>query len=390
MSTREKLKELKIIIFFFRFLLVLILVSIVSCQPSPSSLPKVQSQVDEQPKGRIDTQLVLNNAILEQSNKQDNTVWKIKANTITYSEDQKTAILDDVVGNLLQDKQIIFRISAKQGEVKDNGNIIVLKQDIVAQDPRNDSIIKSDAVEWQPQKNLLWIKSGLQGINANLNVTAQTGRYFTNTESLSIEGDVVATTEQPPLQLTSNHLTWDIAQNKVISPETVTIVRYNQTKVTDRLVSDRAELDLTTNIATLTKNIELVSLQPELQAATESLIWNYQSRSGRSDKPIQILDHERKISLTGNQGSFDFEQQIAKLEKGVKGINQQNPSELYAHQLTWQIDTKKLEATGNVIYQQTDPSARLTGEKAVGILSDNNIVVTSNGKKPVTSIIENR
>lgn len=387
MLTRKKLKELKIIILFFRFLLVLTFVTLISCQSSP---PKVQSQVDEKPKSRIDTQLVLNNAILEQSNKLDNTVWKIKADTITYSEDQKIATLDAVIGNLLQDKQIIFRISAKQGEVKDNGNIIVLKQDIVAQDPRNSSIIKSDAVEWQPRKNLLKIESGLQGLNSSLNITAKTGKYFTNTESLSIEGDVVATTEQPPLQLTSDRLTWDIAQNKIVSPEKVKIVRYNQAKVTDRLVSDRAELNLTTNIATLTKNIELVSLQPKLQAATESLTWNYQSRSGRSDKPIQILDQERQISLTGNQGSFDLEQQIAKLEGGTKGINQQNSSELYASKLTWQIDTEKLEAEGNVIYQQTDPPARSTGEKAVGILSDNNIVVTSNGKKQVTSIIEDR
>ena len=363
------------------------LFTLVSCHSSP---PKVQSQVSDTPKSRKDTQLVLNNAILEQSNKRENTVWKIKADTITYSEDQKIATLDKVIGNLLQDNQIIFRISAQQGEVQDNGNIIVLEKDIVAQDPRNESIIKSEAMEWQPQKNLLRIKSGLQGLSSNLNVTAQTGRYLTNTESLSIEGEVVATTEQPPLQLTSDRLTWDIAQNKVISPGQVKIVRYHQAKVTDRLFSDRAELDLTTNIATLTKNIELVSLQPKLQAATESLIWNYQLRSGKSDQPIQILDREDQMSLTGNQGSFNLREQIVKLEGGVKGINKKKSSELYARQLTWQIDTEQVEALGNVIYQQDNPRTRLTGEKAVGTLGNNNIVITSNGKQPVTSIIENQ
>jgi len=383
----EKLREGKTIILFFRFLLIFALITLISCGSSP---PTVHSQVSEKPNNRINTQLVLNNAILEQSNKRDNTVWKLKSDTITYSEDQKIATLDGVVGNLLQDEQIIFRISAKQGEIKDNGNFIILKQDILAQDPRNGSIIKSDAVEWRPQKNLLWIQSGLEGISPNFNVTAQTGKYFTNIESLSIEGDVVATTDQPPLQLTSDRLTWDIVQNKVVSPEPIKIVRYNQTKVTESLVSDRAELDLTTNIAVLNQNIELVSLQPKLQAATESLTWNYQSRSGQSDQPIQILDRENQLSLTGNRGSLNLEKQTAKLEGGVKGINQQKLSELYARQLTWKINTEKIEALGNVVYQQSDPPARLTGEKAVGILSDNNIVVTSDGKKQVTSTIDNK
>ena len=377
----------KIIISLFKFLLVLTLVTLIGCQPSS---PKAQSQVADRPKSRKDTQPVLNNAILEQSNKRENTVWKIKADVITYSEDQKIATLDKVVGNLLQDNQIIFRISAKQGKVRDNGNIIFLKQDIVAQDPRNDSIIKSEEVEWQPQKNLLWIKSGLQGISTNLDVTAQTGKYFTNTESLSIVGEVIATTEQPPLQLTSDRLTWDIAQNKVISPEQVKIVTYNQAQVTDRVVSDRAELDLTTNIATLTKNIELVSLKPKLQAATESLIWNYQLRRGQSNEPIQIIDRDRQISLTGNKGSFDLLGQVVKLEGGVKGVNNQKISELYAQQLTWKVDTTKIEATGNVIYQQDNPRTRLTGEKAVGSLGSNNIVVTSDGQKQVTTTIDNK
>ena len=139
----------------------------------------------------------------------------------------------------------------------------------------------------------------------------------------------------------------------------------------------------------MTKNIELVSLQPKLQAATESLTWNSQTRSGQSDQPIQIIDRDLQISLTGNRGSFDLPGKVIMLEGGVKGINSKNPSELYAQQLTWKIDTEKVEATGNVVYQQDNPRTRLMGEKAIGSLDSNDIVVTSNGKQPVTSIIEN-
>ena len=72
-----------------------------ACQAPSSNIP--DQNLSE---ARVDTQLTLNNAILEQSNKQDNTVWKIKADNIVYSEDQQTAVLDEVIGNLLQNEKI--------------------------------------------------------------------------------------------------------------------------------------------------------------------------------------------------------------------------------------------------------------------------------------------
>ena len=119
------------------------------------------------------------------------------------------------------------------------------------------------------------------------------------------------------------------------------------------------------------------------------MIWNYQQRVGVADKPIQIVDRDRQITLTGNKGEIDLEQQIAKLKDGVQGINNKEASKLYARQLTWMMETEKVEAIGNVIYEQADPKARLTGEKAIGILGNNNITVTSNGKQQVTSVIDN-
>ncbi|MCC0175491.1 LPS export ABC transporter periplasmic protein LptC [Waterburya agarophytonicola K14] len=348
--------------------------------PSPQNLRE----------SRLDTQLLLNNAVLEQSNRQDNTVWKIKADSIVYSEDKQTANLDRVVGNLLQDGKIILKISANKGEVKDNGNVIIFNENIMASDPRNDSAIESNFVEWRPQENLLLIKEDLNGIQDNLKVTAQKGKYFTDTEQLEVEGDVVATTEEPGLQLKSDRLLWNIPQNKVTSPGAVDIVRYDEKEnVTDKLVSDRGEVDLTANVATLNDNIELVSLEPNIQAASQSFIWNYQQRVGQTDKPIQILDRDRQISLTGNQGEINLQQQIAVLKDGVRGINRREASELYARQLTWTMESEKVEAIGDVIYEQADPQARLTGEKASGTLGNNIIVVTSDGKKQVTSIIKN-
>lgn len=368
----------------FYWLLLLLLVSTIGCQPTTDS----QSQHSPT---RSDTQLVLNEAVLEQSNRQDGTIWKIGADSIVYSEDRQTATLNNVVGNLRQNGKIIFQIKAKTGEVRDNGNLILLKEDIVASDPRNNSAIYSGAMEWRPQENLLSIPEKLNGVRDDLKITANSGKYYTDRERLEIEGNVVATTTQPALQLKSDRLLWYIPNNSLESPGAVEIVRYDTDyTVTDRLVGDRADVDLDSDTATLKDNIELITLKPQLQVATNFFTWNYRERLGKTDRPIQILDRQRQISLTGNAGEIDFSQQIAKLQNGVKGINQPRGSQIYARQLNWNIDTERVEATGNIIYEQTDPQARLTGDKAVGTLNNNQIVVTSDGKQQVTTVIENR
>lgn len=371
-------------------LLLWLAIALASCQSSPANNPSPSNNPSAgEEETRHSTQLILNKAVLEQSNQQDNTNWKIKADSIVYSEDQQTAILDRVVANLLQDGEILLKISGDAGEIRDNGNVIILQENIVAIDSRNNSVIKSNLIEWRPQESLLLIKDDLKAIHSNLEIDAQKGRYHTNTESLEIEGDVLANTLDPALQLKSDRLMWNVAQDLVSSPGAVEIVRYDeQENVTDKLVGDRAEVNLTETTATLEDNIELISLQPKIQAASQSIVWNYQQRIGKTDKPIQILDRDRQISLRGNRGEVDLLQQITKLSDGVEAINRQRESQLYARQLSWMMDTEKIEATGNVIYEQADPQARLTGEKAVGILGSNNITVTSNGQKQVTSVIK--
>jgi LPS export ABC transporter protein LptC len=367
-------------------LLVSITLSITSCQSSnpDSNASQISSA------SRLDTELILNNAVLEQSNKQSNTVWKIKANNIVYSEDKKIATLTKVVGNLLQNDVVILKISAESGEVRNQGDVILLENQVIANDPRNASVISCEKVEWRPQDNLLLFKTTLTGNHPNLEVVAKLGRYFTDTEKLEIEKDVVATSKQPALQLTSDRLKWNIPQGQVISPGNMKLVRYDQKQtVVDQLISDRAELNLQKQQATLNKNIELITSEPQLQVATDFLTWNYQKRIGKTDQPIQILDRDRSIDIVGNQGEINLQQQLATLQNGVKGINKMEGSELYARKLTWKLNTEQVEATGNVIYEQAKPKARLTGEKAIGTLGNNNITVTSNGKQPVTSVINN-
>lgn len=363
----------------------LLLLAVVGCQQSNSNTSA--SRISE---SRTQTQLILNNAILEQSNSEDNTVWKIQAKSSVYTEDKKIARLQAVTANFLQDGQVILRVSAEAGEVRNNGNLILLQDNIVAQDTRNGIVVKSDEIEWQPAKHLLSIRQNPIAIHPNLEVKAREGIYFTDTQNLELNNNIVATTIDPALQLKSDRLVWDIPQETLTTPLGLQIVRYQPDGNTiDSLVADRGTVNLSNNTATLSDNVELVSYEPQLRMATNSLIWNYQTRQVNADKPLKIIDRQHNLEVTGNQATADLNQNVVRLSNGVKGINYQDRAQIYAEKLIWQIDTKTIEATGNVVYQQSDPQINLAGEKAVGKLAEERLIVTGNQEKQVVSTILN-
>lgn len=366
------------------------LLLVVACQParSPSNSVRSQTKIEE----RSETKLTLNDAILEQANETGTTSWKIKAKSTVYSEDKKTAYLETITSNLLQNEQIVLQISGDRGTVSDNGNLILLEGNVVASDPRNNSVVRSTIIEWRPGENLLTIRDNLTASRDNLQIKAKNGQYHTDIESLELDSNAIVTTFKPALQLKSDRLTWKIPQQLVTSSTPIQIVRYRDRVITDRLVADGAALDLSKNLVTLSKNVELIATSPQLQIATDSLIWNYQTRFVTADKPIQIVDRTNRLTVTGNRGTVDLTAEIAKLQNGIQGVNQAKPAHLYAGELTWRIQSQSIEAIDNVVYQQTNPQVNLTGDKAVGNLQTNNIVVSSGAgqKQRVISTIDDK
>lgn len=372
-----------------RGLLVALLLNVAACQQQGQTEQKIKQDAvaaSDLEEGR----LVLEDATLEQADKDGQTLWKIKAEQTVYSKDKKTAQLENLSGELFQDGKIVLEVNAEQGQVREDGEKIFLKGQIVATDPRNGAVIKGGEVEWRPQEDLLIVSQGITGAHPKLQASAKEGRYLTRKQRLELMGQIVATAKDPRLQMKTEHLLWEIEQEKVIGDRRIQIDRYKGETITDRVEADRSVVNLKTKIATLEQNVELKSLDPLVQIATNSATWNLESRTVVSDKPVRIVDSQEGVTLTANQGQVDLEKEVARLSGGVQGISSRNQAKLFSNQLTWEIPTQLIRAQENVIYEQADPSMKVTGGRAVGKLTDESIVVrggSNSDDRVVTEII---
>ena len=367
-------------------LVVFLLLISTACQQQSQSEPNLETKINSESKS--ENLLVLNDATLEQSDEQGKTLWKIKTKKAVYTQDNKTANLEKLTGNLFQDGKIVLMVSAKKGKIENHGEKIILEEELIATDQRNGSVIRGKEAEWLPQKDLLIVRHNITGEHPEMEISAKKARYFSREERLELIGKIRATTKNPSLKLKTEHLSWQISQQKVIGNQFLEMDRYQDKTITDHLEANKVKIDLKTKVATLQQNIELKSLKPPVQIATNSAIWNLKARTVKSNSPIQIVHNQDQVTMTGNKGQINLEEKVVRLQGGVQGINNRNKAKLYSRDLIWNISTQVIQAKGNVIYEQVNPTFNLTGSKAVGKLQDNSIVVSSNkGDQVVTEII---
>jgi LPS export ABC transporter protein LptC len=362
-----------------------LLSAITSCQGN--NQPQSNPDNSQQEVANAESKLILNNATLEQSNAKGEMLWKIQVDEAAYSPDRKKAQLTAVKGNIFQDGKIVLRIKADQGEIARDGQEIYLKENIVAVDPRNNAVMQSDEVEWIPQESVLMIRKNLRGSHPQLTASAKEGKYYATKQKLEFIGNIIAVSKKPRMQLKTEHLLWKIPEQKVIGDRLLNIVHFQDKIITDKLVANYAEIHLNIKQVIVKNNIEFKSIKPPIQVATNEFIWKYEARQLTSSKPVKLIHYQQGVIITGNQAEVDLTNSIAYLRGGVKGNSTANAAKLYSNNLTWNVNTQIIEALGNVIYQQTDPDFNLTGEKAVGTIHDNKIVVSGNARDRVVTEI---
>ncbi|XQQ07383.1 MAG: LPS export ABC transporter periplasmic protein LptC [Leptolyngbya sp. IPPAS B-1204] len=332
----------------------------------------------------LDTNLAFNNITLEEADEQGRVLWKVRAAQAIYTPDQQTAKVKSPTGQLYQDGKPIYRIQAREGEILKSGERILLRGEVVATDTESGAVLRADRLEWQPKQDVLMLKGNLRGSHPKIKLSAEQGKLLNKQRRAELTGKVNAVTEDPKLRLQTEHVIWDLKNEKVMADRPVQVQRLQGDKATDQATANQAEVDLIKKTAHLKQNAQLTILDPPLQISGNSLIWNVDQQTLVADQPITTVHRQQQITIRSNRGRMELKPQIAYFNGNVNATAQ-NQSKLTANDLTWKVDSQEVTATGDVVYVQPDPPATLRGAKAVGKLQNRTVVVS--GGRVVTEIV---
>ena len=333
---------------------------------------------------KLKSNLTFNDVTLEQADDRGRSAWKVYAKEATYSKDKKVAAVQSPTGELFQDGKPVYQISANQGEIQQDGKKLFLKGQIVATDPRNGLVLRGNELEWTPQQDLLIVRNQLTGTHRQVQAVAQEARVFSRSNRIELQGQVVAKATEPVLEMRTEHLTWQIKEQKLIGDRPVQIDRYKDKTITDRATANSAEVNLKTKVVSLRQDAQLKLLEPPLDIASNFMSWNLNAETITADRSVRIVHRQQQVTLTALQGRMDLQKEVVYLTGDVYGVGQRRQS-INSKALTWYLPNQLVEANGDVVYRQVEPPASFTGQKAVGKLQDQTIVVS--GGRVVTEII---
>ncbi len=353
---------------------------------------------DRDPGEQIEAELTLQTVTLEQPDENGNLLWRLKAESVTYSPDKQRAELTGLDGEFFQGDEIIYTVKADQGEVQQNGETLFLSGNLVATSTENELTMEGEKLKWQPKQDLLVLgnfegdplaeetgddadKAPVTGFNPQVEAVAQMMQVSNKENRVELTGDVVAKSKASPwMVFTSDHLIW-LTEQKVIEADQPLQVEQYQSKdfqtVSDRITGQTGQVQLAENIVTLTEAVQLDLLSQPLKVSSEIAVWDVDAETVQLDQPVNINQPVRKITASANQASLDLAQKIIYLVGNVRANGEKNDTRLTADRVTWQTTSQQIEAEGNVRYQQAaNPEVSMSGPKATGNLEQGTVVIT--------------
>ncbi len=340
--------------------------------PDPSSTPATQNE------------LTFNDVTLEQADEQGRPVWKVQGKQANYSREKKVAQVQKPSGELFVDGKVVYKISAQQAQIEQNGKQLFLTGQIVATDTVNGVVLRGNELEWRPKEDLLIVRKQIRGNYQQVQAVAQEARVNSRSARVDLQGKVVAQASDPALQIRTTHLIWEVKKQTLIGDRPIEIDRYKGKVVSDRATANGANVNLKTKILTLQPKAQIVATEPPLQIDSNSLTWDLNAQVVTSNQPVKIVHRQQQVTTTANQGRMNLDNEIVHLTGNVYAKGQRQQS-LNSQKLTWYLPTQLVEAEGNVVYRQVEPPISFTGEKAVGKLQEQNITVS--GGRVVTKFI---
>lgn len=366
--------------------IAVLIVAVRTCQVSQSPLSGLDDFDAEE---ALEAGLTLKDVTLEQPDENGDLLWKVKAQEVSYSPDQKIADIRKIDGEFYEEGEIAYRVTADRGEVLEDGKTFFLEDNIVAIAIETDLTLKGNQLEWRSDEDLLIVRDSIDGIHPQINATAQEARLFNQEKRLELDAGVTATTtESPWMGLQSETLVWYLDEKRLESDVPLTIEQFedeDDDTVTDRIVGNQGEYNLDDNIATLEEDVTLEMLASPLKIESDIVVWDLADELITVDKPLKIEQPKQQLVATANKGRLELQKQLVYLIDNVRAESTKNQSLLTTDQLTWQLESQDVTAVGNVNYRQSNPETTLKGDRAVGNLTDQTVVVT--GSDVITEII---
>lgn len=275
--------------------------------------------------------LVFDNLTLNRADKQGQVLWEVRANQARYSRDRKLAKLSDVKGKLFQDGKVVYEITAKQGEVEQNGQVLKVSGNLRAKDLREKMEFQGGSATWEPAKFQLQMKGGVTLNHPQAKIQSQEAVAFSRDRRVEMVQAVKLVSKDHQMKLDSDRLIWQMKADELQAIGKV--------------------------VATGSK--------PEMKLTTDRLVWQRKKQVSEAIGNVVAVQNKGANRLTADRVLWQMKDQVAQAEGKAVATGQNPPMQLRADRIIWQMKDQVAQAIGNVVGVRQDPAVRVQSQRVV-------------------------
>ncbi|HEY9688645.1 MAG TPA: LPS export ABC transporter periplasmic protein LptC [Coleofasciculaceae cyanobacterium] len=310
--------------------------------------------------------LVFDNLTLNRADKKGQVLWEVRSKQARYSRDRKLAKLSDVKGKLFQDGKVIYEITAKQGEVEQNGQVLKVSGNLRAKDLREKMEFQGGSAIWEPSKFQLQMKGGVTLNHPQAKIQSQEAVAFSRDRRVELSKVVklVSKDKDKDRQMTldTDRLVWQMKADEMQAiGKVVAIGKKPEVKLTtDRLVWQRKK-----QISEAIGNVVAVNNKGANRLTANRVIWQMKEQIAQAEGKAVATSQESAAQLSADRIVWQMKDQIAQAEGKAVATGQKPPTQLNADRIVWQMKEQVAQAIGNVVAVRQDPAVRVQSQRAV-------------------------
>jgi lipopolysaccharide assembly outer membrane protein LptD (OstA) len=330
----------------------------------------------------------LNALTLRRTDNQGRPLWQIEAKTAKYQNNQGQ--VQALVGQLFEAGKPVFRLQSPTAQIRQQGDQLLIIGRTTVTDLRGKGVLTAEEFVWRPATGTLIARRQPKLVYPLVQVTANEMQADSRQQQVLALGRVQA--DSPlGLRLLSERLNWQIPQERLVAGTSGSNgagnpgVRLRQLKGSGKGNSAQGET-LTFDLKTQTVQLQSLQSPAQIQLAQSQLTitgqdftWLIPKQRLTSDRPLTVRSAKSAVNVSANRGDLDLATETVVLNGNVRAIGQKQQSMLSTDQLTWLIPTQRLEAVGNVRYQQQQPRFTVRGGRAVGLIDEQQVSISGGG-----------
>jgi LPS export ABC transporter protein LptC len=359
--------------------LLLVAIGLSACSPNQSAKPAATP---------VPGGVGLNALTLRRTDNQGRPLWQIEAKTAKYQNNQGQ--VQALVGQLFEAGKPVFRLQSPTAQIRQQGDQLLIIGRTTVTDLRSKGVLTAEEFVWRPATGTLIARRQPKLVYPLVQVTANEMQADSRQQQVLALGRVQA--DSPlGLRLLSERLNWQIPQERLVAGSSgsngagnlgVRLLQLKGSGKGNRAQGETLSFDLktqTVQLQSLQSPAQIQLAQSQLTITGQDFTWLIPKQRLTSDRPLTVRSAKSAVNVSANRGDLDIATETVVLNGNVRAVGQKQQSMLSTDQLTWLIPTQRLEAVGNVRYQQQQPRFTVRGGRAVGLIDEQQVSISGGG-----------